>query len=183
MGLLVLIGVIYVGYRKYTAVPVPPPKPLLVKKPAPAPVEVTPAAKPQTTLGQAVEKAREAVAAVETNRTAPAGEVIRSAAAPAPAAAQVTPPSSPAAPSVLPPPAPAPAVISGPNPQLRTFVEKLKIGGVRVGPPARLFLGGVTYKPGDVIYQPFGIVFVGVDPKTEELLFKDDTGTVIRRRY
>ncbi|MDD2763236.1 MAG: hypothetical protein PHE83_04575 [Opitutaceae bacterium] len=176
IGLLVVIGVAYMGYRRSTAVPVPPPKPVVVGKPAPTPVEAKPAAKPQTTLGQAVEKARETVAAVEANHTAPAVAVIRSETAPAPVAAQVTPSSPPAAPA-------ASAVISGPNPEFRTFVEKLKIGGVRIGPPPRLLLEGVTYKPGDVIYQPFGIVFVGVDAKTKELLFKDDTGAVVRRRY
>ncbi len=52
-----------------------------------------------------------------------------------------------------------------------------------VGPPARAFLNGVTYQQGDVINQDLGVVFVGVDPVTQQLIFKDRTGAIIRRDF
>lgn len=63
------------------------------------------------------------------------------------------------------------------------FIDKLKVGGIRFGPPPRLFIEGLTYKPGDVVDQRLGIIFVGLDVTRKEIVFKDGTGTVIRRRY
>ena len=63
------------------------------------------------------------------------------------------------------------------------FIDKLKVGGIRFGPPPRLFIEGLTYKPGDVVDQRLGIVFVGLDVTRKEIVFKDDTGAMIRRRY
>jgi hypothetical protein len=63
------------------------------------------------------------------------------------------------------------------------FIDKLKVGGIRFGPPPRLFIEGLTYKPGDVVDQRLGIVFIGLDVTKKEIVFKDDLGTVIRRRY
>ena len=63
------------------------------------------------------------------------------------------------------------------------FIDKLKVGGIRFGPPPRLFIEGLTYKPGDVVDQRLGIIFVGLDVTRREIVFKDGTGTVIRRRY
>jgi hypothetical protein len=73
--------------------------------------------------------------------------------------------------------------ISGRNSRVYIFIEKLKVGGIRMGPPPRLFIEGLTYKPGDVIDQRLGIIFVGVNVSTRELVFKDRTGIVVRRRY
>jgi len=128
-----------IGYRTYQRLRAGP------AKPAPLPVAVTkvppPAAKPApaaptTPQGRAIQKARDVVAAVAANRTAPTNEVTGST------------PRSPAPKST-----------------------------------ARLFLGGVTYKPGDVIDEGLGIVFVSVDVTTQEVVFKDGTGAIVRRRY
>lgn len=73
--------------------------------------------------------------------------------------------------------------LSGRNSRLYIFIDQLKVGGVRMGPPPRLFIEGLTYKPGDVIDQRLGIIFVGVNVSTKELVFKDRTGAVVRRRY
>lgn len=73
--------------------------------------------------------------------------------------------------------------ISGRNSRLYIFIDQLKVSGIRMGPPPRLFIEGLTYKPGDVIDQRLGIVFVGVNVSTKELVFKDRTGAVVRRRY
>jgi hypothetical protein len=117
------------------------------------PVPARTAPTPETALGRAVQKTRETVAASE-NRTKAANEVLGTASAPA-----------------------------GPSPRFRTLIDRLKIAGVRVGPPARLFIGGVTYQEGDMIDDTLGVVFVGVDAKTNELLFKDNTGAVVRRPF
>lgn len=78
---------------------------------------------------------------------------------------------------VNPPPPPVPTAL------FRTFVDRLKISGVRTGPPARLFVDGVAYHPGDIMDRALGLVFVGVDTTTNEIIFKDATGAVVRRRF
>jgi hypothetical protein len=70
-----------------------------------------------------------------------------------------------------------------PSQQFRAFVDKLKIVGFRVGPPARLFVEGVTLRSGDVMDSGLGVVFVGVDTATSELIFKDPTGALVRRHF
>ena len=75
------------------------------------------------------------------------------------------------------PPPPVPTLL------FRTFVDRLKISGVRTGPPARLFVDGVAYHPGDIVDRSLGLVFVGVDAATSEIVFKDSTGAVVRRRF
>jgi hypothetical protein len=89
------------------------------------------------------------------------------------------------------PPALAPAdprsalrpAFTGRSSRFNIFVDQLKVGGIRVGPPPRLFIEGLTYKPGDVVDQRLGIIFVGLDVTNKEIVFKDDTGTMVRRRY
>jgi hypothetical protein len=67
--------------------------------------------------------------------------------------------------------------------RFRAFVDRLKIGGIRVGPPLRLFVDGVTLRQGDFIDGDLGVVFVGIDPATSELIFKDQTGAEVRRHF
>jgi hypothetical protein len=62
-------------------------------------------------------------------------------------------------------------------------VDHLKIGGVRSGPPPRLFVDGVSYRPGEALDRGLGVVFVGVDANTNEIIFKDTTGAEARRRF
>jgi hypothetical protein len=54
---------------------------------------------------------------------------------------------------------------------------------VRVGPPPRLFVEGVTFRAGDVIDAELGVVFADVDTANKELIFKDATGAVVRRHF
>jgi hypothetical protein len=200
-GLLVLIAVGYFRHRIMNVAP-PPPPPRIVAAPHPRPAEPKPAAVPtttpprvpETTLGKAVQSARDAVTAVAENRIAPTNEAAEAAIAPVPAApalSAVPPAAASPAPAVKPaaiastlemPTPAAPGPVAGPNPRVRAFVGQLKIGGLRPGPPARLFIGGITFKAGDVIDPSLGVVFVGVDSHTEELLFQDGTGMVFRRR-
>jgi len=69
------------------------------------------------------------------------------------------------------------------SPQFHAFVDRLKIVGVRVGPPARLFVEGVTFRSGDVIDSGLGVVFAGVDSAANVLIFRDSTGAVVRRHF
>ena len=165
--LVVFSGIGYRTYKKLTAGAAKQlPPPAAPAKPAPTPAKPVAPAAPVTAQGRAVQKARDTVAAVAANRAAPTNEVIGSARGSASTA-----------------PGAAPPAVVAPSQSFRIFIDRLKIGGVRVGPPARLFLGGVTYKPGDIVDQPLGIVFVSVDVTTQEIVFKDDTGAVVRRRY
>jgi hypothetical protein len=92
---------------------------------------------------------------------------------PAPVRGKLTPPPES---KKQPPPAP------DPSQQFRTFVDHLK-GAVRVGPPTRLIVNGLSYRPGEVIDPMLGVVFVGLDAETQELIFQDSTGAVVRRLF
>jgi hypothetical protein len=83
----------------------------------------------------------------------------------------------PPAPKKLPPPPPP-----DPSFEFRTFVDHLK-GVVRYGPPTRLIINGLTFRPGDVVDPKLGVVFVGLDPETKELIFQDYTGATARRLF
>jgi hypothetical protein len=174
VGVLVIAVAAFVAYRKFFAAPPPPPpKPAVTVRPAPPPQKVEPPAP-----SPAAQKTP-AVAGAPVKSVAPP-------AAPTPKAPGIstTPaakaPGAPAVAEVRPTP-PAPPAEPKASLQFRAFVDRLKIGGVRGGPPARIFIGGITYQQGDVINQDLGVVFVGVDPTTEELLFKDGSGVVVRR--
>ena len=181
-GVLVIAVGAFVAYRKFFAAPPPPPpKPAVTAKPAapvrkveaPAPVPAGP-----SKLAALVAATNTAKAKVPPAVQAPPAHVESTAPAePAPAVPAMV----PAVTEVAPPPQ-APPAPTRPSLQVRAFVDRLKIGGFRIGPPARVFIGGVTYKEGDVIDEDLGIVFVGVDPAAEVLLFKDSNGFVLRRR-
>ena len=112
--------------------------------------------------------------------TAPeAAMAINPSVTPVPSAATRVPPAlAPAVPRPAPPPA-----LTARSARFHFFIDKLKVSGIRSGPPPRLFIEGLTYKPGDVVDQRLGIVFVGLDVTRKEIVFKDDTGTMVRRRY
>ncbi len=164
--------------------------------PAPARVVTSPAATPRPVAPVAVEaqpRPAEAVPPAAADHAMVSGETPAKpgtgAAAAAPAAAvpaattAVTAPApsaTPAAVSLPPIAAPEPA---GPSAQFRAFVDHLKINGVRTGPPARLFVDGVACRPGDALDRELGVIFVGVDSDSNEILFKDATGAIVRRRY
>jgi len=105
---------------------------------------------------------------------------------PVPRTATLVPP-APAGPQpTLAPAGPQPArrpVLSTRDARFHFFIDTLKVSGMRFGPPPRLFIEGLVYKPGDVVDQRLGIVFVGLDVTHKVIVFKDDTGAIIRRRY
>lgn len=146
--------------------------------------------KPQSTAGQAVAAAKDAVAKVEQGRTADANEVIASDAAPAkpdetkPAATTET-EQKPAMAAETRPAAvtPKPAVQApAPSAAFKSWVADLKNVSVRVGPPARVFIGGITYPQGEVVNPQLGIVFEGYDDTRKMIIFRDRTGARVERR-
>lgn len=183
--LVVFSGVGYRTYKKLTAgASKPPPPAAALAKLTPPPAKPAAPAVPVTPQGRAVQKARDVVAAVAANRTAPTNEVIGSERG-AGSAASTSPGGvpAPAAATHATPNAAAPPAVVAPSQRFRVFIDRLKISGVRLGPPARLILGGVTYRPDEVIDPSLGIVFVSVDVTAQEIVFKDGTGAVVRRRY
>lgn len=165
-GLLIIAVACFLAYVEFfpsVPPPLPPlPKPSVVKRTIVAP---KPAARPQPPPAAQAET----VAPTAGSPKAAATNVSAStpAAAPAPKAAAPVPP----------PPPPKP------SPEFSAFVDQLNISGLHVGSPTRAIINGVTYKDGDVINHDLGVVFVGVDPKTQMLVFKDRTGAVLRRAF
>ena len=154
VGVLVLIVTGYFWYGQYFAgAPKEPQHPVTVGK-TPVPVHTAPAP------GEAVQTPVEAGAASGAKPPAPSREM-----------------GPPPAPKKLPPPPPP-----DPSFEFRTFVDHLK-GVVRYGPPTRLIINGLTFRPGDVVDPKLGVVFVGLDPETKELIFQDYTGATARRLF
>jgi hypothetical protein len=91
------------------------------------------------------------------------------------AAPVVAKPVEPVAPP--PPPPPPPASIA-----FKAWVENLKIMGVRSGSSPRVFIGGTSYAPGDLVNPQLGITFAGYKAETRMLIFKDASGAEVERR-
>ena len=130
------------------------------------------------TAQKVVEQAKQQVAA-------PVNEILDNPApaASAPAATDTTATAEPATPApeeVKPaaPPPPPPASVA-----FRGWVENLKIGGVRGGSSPRIFVGGTSYKPGDLVNPQLGITFESYNEGTRMLVFKDKTGATVQRRH
>lgn len=80
---------------------------------------------------------------------------------------------------------PAPVVIvppPAPSTLFKAWVENLKISGVRAGANPRVFIGGTSYVPGDLVNPQLGISFDHYSPETRLLTFKDKTGAKVERR-
>ncbi len=130
----------------------PPPLPRPKPKPVVKPVEVKP-----------VETAPAPVEAAVVEKPA------------VPVAAPVVEPVVSAPPPPPPPPPAASVAFKG-------WVENLKISGVRAGASTRVFIGGTSYTPGDLVNPQLGISFEGYNPETRLLLFKDKSGAKVERR-
>jgi hypothetical protein len=171
-GLLVFCGACYFWF--FVRVPKPaavvPPPAVGAKQPPPA-------------VGEAASRASAGVAA---DHPAAVGQSPEHATTGAPVASSAETPGTlaPASPSVPagvnPPPPPPPPE---PTLQFRAFVDHLKINGVRTGPPPRLFVDGISCRPGDVLDHDLGVIFDGLDTTSDEIIFKDATGAVVRRRF
>ena len=159
-GLLVVCGTCYFWF--------------FVRAPKPAAVVPPPAVEakqPPPAVGEAASQAP--AAAGQSPEHATTGAPVASSAETPGALA----PASPLPPAAVNPPPPEPTL------QFRAFVDHLKINGVRTGPPPRLFVDGISCRPGDVLDHDLGVIFDGLDSTSNEIIFKDATGAVVRRRF
>jgi uncharacterized membrane protein len=69
------------------------------------------------------------------------------------------------------------------SPAFKAFVENLNVSGVLQGDQPRVLIGHTTYYVGDVINSDLGVVFIGIDPDRELVLFKDSTGVTLVKKY
>lgn len=67
--------------------------------------------------------------------------------------------------------------------QFLAFVDGAVIGGVFQGEPARAFINGRTVRSGELVSERLGIVFVGLDDTRRNLIFRDDTGAEVVRKF
>ncbi|HEY4299580.1 MAG TPA: hypothetical protein VGM73_01820 [Candidatus Didemnitutus sp.] len=162
---VILLGGGYFAFRKFTAVPPPPPPRPVVAMPPPVPVQ------------QAIEKAK-------AEQAAPLNEVVAadqaSASTEKPATTDAAAPEVPAiaehqAPAAPPPPPQASAAF-------KSWVDNLKILGIRGGANPRVFIEHTAYSPGDIVNPDLGISFVSFNPRTRMLLFKDKSGATVELR-
>jgi hypothetical protein len=165
VALLILGAGGFFAYQKFTEPPPPPPK--LV-------------ANPVTPQGQAIAKAKTVAEQAKEQAAAPVNEILGD--DPKPAEIKPTEPVA-----VTPEPAPKPPeevkpAIPQPSIAFRGWVENLKISGVRGGANPRIFVGGSSYQPGDLVNPQLGITFVGYNDATRMLTFTDKSGAKVERR-
>jgi len=149
----------FIAFKKFTAEPPPPPRPLVAVKPK-EPAVVTPVvAQPVTPVNETVEETKPAEAVGPATETA--GNETETAAEVQPA---------------VPPPPPAASVA------FRGWVENLKISGLRGGANPRIFIGGSSYQRGDLVNPQLGIIFKDYNDATRTLTFEDGTRATVERR-
>ena len=86
------------------------------------------------------------------------------------------------APAVTPPSA-APGGPPVPSAIFKAWVEGLKINGVSATDLPRILIDGTAYAAGELVNEPLGISFVGYEPATRLLIFKDKTGATVKHRH
>jgi hypothetical protein len=86
------------------------------------------------------------------------------------------------APAVTPPSA-APGGPPVPSAIFKAWVEGLKINGVSATDRPRILIDGTAYAAGELVNEPLGISFVGYEPATRLLIFKDKTGATVKHRH
>ncbi|HNC23714.1 MAG TPA: hypothetical protein PLU52_05870, partial [Opitutaceae bacterium] len=64
-----------------------------------------------------------------------------------------------------------------------TFVANAKVSGVFQGSPSRAFINGRLVRAGEMVDQSLGIRFESVDAKAKTILFVDNTGAKVSKRY
>lgn len=207
-GLLTVIVLAGVGYYLWLLRDSPPDIPPPAAKPTvPAVIKAKPADTPSETLnkiaampGAMIDKAQNAIAErrnSEQNRvdagftgedtatkraidTPLPGHLAKP--APAPVEPSVTRAQSTIAPGVT---ATTTDVIAGAEASaaFRVFVGGLQINGVFQGNPPRALINGRTFRKGELVDVPLGIVFESADAEKKIIVFKDRTGAIVSRRY
>jgi len=69
------------------------------------------------------------------------------------------------------------------SPEFRAFVVNARLSGVFQGNPARAVLNGRLIRAGEVVDAGLGITFDGLDSERRNLVFKDQAGATVARRY
>lgn len=69
------------------------------------------------------------------------------------------------------------------TPEFRAFIVNARISGVFQGNPARAVLNGRLIRAGEVVDAGLGITFDGLDPERRNLVFKDQSGATVARRF
>lgn len=69
------------------------------------------------------------------------------------------------------------------TPEFRAFVVNARLSGVFQGDPARAVLNGRLVRAGEVVDAGLGITFVGLDSERRSLVFKDQSGATVARRF
>ncbi len=170
----------------------PPPAPPPVKKKSAPPPQAEPT--PSETLNkmahapaQAVNKAKDALAAREASGMAEldpgltGDDIANKSAAPAAPAMRASTGVANLAPGLS--ATTELSAVAEASPAFLSFVATMKISSVSWGTPARAFINGRLFRAGDQVDPTLGIVFAGVDPETKQLVFKDSTGATVARRY
>ncbi len=83
----------------------------------------------------------------------------------------------------VPAPAPAETVRPDPTPAFRSFVASMKIAGVFQGDNARAMINGKMYRLGETVDPKLGIVFRRLEPADKRIVFEDNRGALMSRRY
>lgn len=74
---------------------------------------------------------------------------------------------------------------ASPNPSaaFRMLVVNLRVNGVFQGEPARALMNGRMLRTGEVLDSQLGVRFTGIDAAHKLLIFEDNTGAIMQRRY
>jgi len=64
----------------------------------------------------------------------------------------------------------------------RTWVNNVRISGVRVSANPRILIGKVSFNQGDVVDEKLGIIFVGYDKERYVVRFQDSSGAILERQ-
>lgn len=65
----------------------------------------------------------------------------------------------------------------------RAFVTNAKVSGVFQGNPARAVINGKLARAGDLVDEGLGVRFQGLDADRRNLVFKDQSGATVSRRF
>ena len=65
----------------------------------------------------------------------------------------------------------------------RSFVANAKVSGVFQGPPTRAMINGRLTRAGEIVDTTLGITFNGVDSTNRQLIFQDQSGGTVSRRF
>jgi cytoskeletal protein RodZ len=189
LAAVVLLAGTYLGYTRFMSDSPAPGMAEAPSRPAtPSPALNAIAAAP----AQAIEKAEAAVAAAnaaaesapieaarfEERNASPSAKatrpVVKPAAAPVTSTTQLAPGLTVTT---------AAKVVGDASPAFRSWVADARVSGVFQGTPARILINGRTVTAGELVDASLGVTFEGIDASTKSLLFRDQTGAGVARKF